>query len=380
MTPSIVRPCDDPVNRRYYNDARMLRVTLLPLLCAALSACAASSAGDRTAPAQPLAEQVVLTPEATGPRYPTRPRKPPEWFQGVILAAEEDLMRGRVREALERVYAAQSQKPDRATRRRLADVVRRCNERVLQLETVRGAFVSEKEAIVFGEPVRLRVRFRNHGLKPVRIPARVEGTTGSVLVIDVVRREYDVRAQVVTTRSRLYRPLREDLELESGGVSEMVLEIGMHGNDRPLEGYRTYTVNGLLRPAVLEVDGLRRWDPVRLRSTTLHSFRARYEHLKDDPLARIRQAIEKNALVHLLTASALVAPAQRRDAVDTLVAALRGGRPVDWAIFAALQGLTEVELGRDPAAWRAWWPRVRETYFDELKPRAATDEPVFAQD
>jgi hypothetical protein len=65
--------------------------------------------------------------------------------------------------------------------------------------------------------------------------------------------------------------------------------------------------------------------------------------------------------------------------VDILVAALRGGGAMDWALFSALQHLTGAELGRDPALWRAWWPRVRETYFAEPPPAPAGGAPAFSR-
>jgi hypothetical protein len=47
------------------------------------------------------------------------------------------------------------------------------------------------------------------------------------------------------------------------------------------------------------------------------------------------------------------------------VSKLRGDRTIDWAIFAALEYLTRIELGRDANAWKAWWPRVRDRYFQQ---------------
>jgi len=239
------------------------------------------------------------------------------------------------------------------------------------LDTVQGRMEPGpgKGVLVFGEPVRVKVRLHNPTSRPVHIPARRNRTSGSVWIIDIVRAEYDIHARIVTTRRRVHRPVDHDIDLEPGETAERVLDLGLLGNDRPLEGFRNYTVGGLLRPVVLELGGLRRWDPIRLASTELRSFRPNYEHLASDPVARIGQAIEKRAPVHLLTAAALVPPDLRQAAVDFLVKALRRDRPIDGAIFAALRYLTGVELGHDVAAWRAWWPRVRATFF----PAAASD-------
>ena len=95
-------------------------------------------------------------------------------------------------------------------------------------------------------------------------------------------------------------------------------------------------------------------------------------------MKRIGQAIGKNAPVHLLTAAALVPPDQRTRAVDVLVDRLQGGRRIDFAILASLIHICEVEFGRDPSAWKAWWPRVRDTYFAKRPPEKRSDDPVFA--
>ena len=46
-------------------------------------------------------------------------------------------------------------------------------------------------------------------------------------------------------------------------------------------------------------------------------------------------------------------------------------------MFAALQYLTELDLGRDGDAWRAWWRRARDTWFAPEPERAKPDQPTF---
>jgi hypothetical protein len=94
-----------------------------------------------------------------------------------------------------------------------------------------------------------------------------------------------------------------------------------------------------------------------MRLGTLRSFQPNYEHLAD-PVQRVRQALERNAL-HLLTAVALVPP-QGEGRPDALVESLRGGRPMDLYAFACLDYLTNVDLSRD-ATRGAWWSRCAST-------------------
>lgn len=345
------------------------------LLCLllALAACRAS----KPEVDAPAGERVVV--HRLRERDASRPPdQPPEWFAEEIAKAEEDEREGRYAAALETAYAARNENPDAYTDYRLRELIHRLNEKVLEVDTLSASVLAEEDPIVFGEPVRVRVRLFNRTDQDIHIPARQRDSSGSLFVFDVARKEVDVRSHVVTTTRRVLRTLEAPLDIPVGGSTELLIDLGPAGNDRPLDGFRVFTVSGVLRPVVQEVGGLRRWDPVRLAPGALRAFRPNYEHLKEDPVARIGEAVEKNAPVHLLTAAALVPPERRQGAVDALVERLRGDRGVDWAIFAALEHLTGVGLGRDADAWKAWWPRVRETFFQQPGAPTDTDTPVFA--
>ena len=248
---------------------------------------------------------------------------------------------------------------------------------MLDLKTLDAWIVMERDPMVFGDAVRIRIHFRNNTQRRVYIPARKEGTTGSLFVLVVSQRDYDIRAQAKTDQRRVFKQLEQDLDIAPGATTEVVLHIPEFNNAAPLEGFRAFYVAGMLRPAVIEVGGLRRGEAIPIRGGRGTSFRANWEHLADDPVRRVKQAIEKQAAVHLLTAAALVPYDDRRAAVDAMVEQLRGDRLIDWAMFAALQHLTQVELGRDAAAWQAWWPRVREDYFQSLPHTIPTAVPSF---
>lgn len=333
-------------------------------------------------------ERVVIEP-----RKPKGdPRQAPEWFDREIEAAAEDLRTGRLEEGLARVYRAQAEDPAGEDALDLDDLLRRLNQAVLDLPTLDATVEAEREPIVFGDPVRIVVRLSNPGPRTVRIPVRPKNpsspsamgpraapeTSAALFVLDVVRTEYDVNARVVTSRKQVHRPLRRDLELPPRATTEIVFTIEGAGNDRPLEGFRTYAVGGQLRAAVVELGGLRRYEALRIRAGTLRSFRPNYEHLADDPVRRVGQAIERQAPTHLLTAAALVPRARRGEAVEALVGSLRGGGPMDFAACAALSYLTNAGLGNDADAWRAWWPRVREHYFDVPEGEGRGEGPRFS--
>lgn len=344
----------------------MRRLLLFPVLLVA----ACGTSGPKVSH-----EQVVIgTAKPKG-----KPKKPPEWFDEEITAATEDLRAGRLEEGLARVVRARAQDPDGEDLLDLDDLLRRFNQAVLDLPLLVVTVEPERDPIVFDEPVRVRIRFSNPGPRTVRVRAKPAKGSGSLFVFDVVRTEYDVRAQVIRSVRQVHYPLRKDLALPPRATTEILLTVGGAGNDRPLEGFRTFTVGGQLRAGAIELDGLRRYDAIPMRPGTVRSFRPNYEHLAEDPLGRVRQAVERNAPVHLLTAVALVAPGQRKEAVDALVGALQGGGPMDLSVFACLEYLTNVGLGRDSDAWRAWWPRVRDDFFPPPDGEGRGEGPRFAR-
>jgi hypothetical protein len=321
------------------------------------------------------------------------PKQPPEWFDREIAAAMEELRTGRLEEGLLRVYRAREEDPAGEDAADLDDLLRRFNQAVLDLPTLDASIGAEREPIVLGDPVRISVRLSNRGTRTVRIPVRAKRppptlsamgprpapeTSRALFVLDVVRTEYDVNARVVTSRKQVHHPLRRDLDLPPGAVTEIIFTLEGAGNERPLEGFRTYAVGGQLRAAVIEVGGLRRYEALEIRTGTVRSFRPNYEHLADDPVRRVAQAIERQAPTHLLTAAALVPRARRGEAVEALVGSLKGGGPMDFAAYAALAYLTNAGLGNDADAWRAWWPRVREHYFDVPDGEGPGEGPRFS--
>lgn len=346
------------MNRVLYTGRRMRRPVFVLLL-------AALAAGCKSAPAEsgPTRQKVVLENKAPEPRG--KPKKPDEWFEKEIDLAIGERDQGRISDALKRVNHAKQQNPPNPYFAELNTLKHRLLEDVLELQTITATVEFDREPVSFGDALRVRVHLRNGSKRPVRIPATAEGASNSMFMLQVERRSYDIRANITLHKLMVMRPLSDDVALEPGAETERVLIVKPEriGNDLPLDGFRTFTVGGHLRPTVLELGGLRRWEAIKLRAAVARSFRPNYEHLADDPVQRIGQAIEKNAPIHLITAAALVPRHQRRAAVDKLVDGLQGGRLLDWTMFASLQYLTGEKLGRDASAWRAWWPRVRETFF-----------------
>lgn len=341
------------------------------LLLAALGACRSSREEEGT----PSTGRVVLEPMKADPAYTSD--QPPAWFDEQILAAQLAFEEDRLADALEILYETRAENPAPRHLQAVYALLQAVNRAVLELDTIEIRAEPIHDPRTFGDPVLFLLRFKNVGRYPVRIPAAVEERP-SILVLEIVRFDYDVRAQVVTTRKQVHRPLEQDLEIPVEGEAELAVNLGPLGSGRPLEGFRVYVVSGTLRPVQLDLGRLRRWDAVPIAPAEMRCFRANYEHLADRPLERLDQALEKRAAVHLLTTCGLVPPGERQAAVDRLVAALGEAPGMDYPVYACLQYLTREDLGREAAPWRIWWARVRDTYFE---PRPVRSEgPVFATD
>ncbi len=318
-----------------------------------------------------------LEADHRGDPVAAEPLMPAAWFEGELDAAEREREEGRFRESADRIERALRQRPRPDIAEALRELKSRVLREALEMPTLVGRLEPARDPILFDEPVRLRLVLENRSGHTVRAPADWWMTSGAVVSLVIERRDLDTRAQVTTDRRSVHLRLTKDIDVPAGSVLEQELLLDASFNPATVDGIRSFTIRGMFRPPYLDVGGVRRVDPIRLRAATLRVFRANYEHLADDPVARIAQALEKRASAHLLTASALVPAERRREAVDLLVAALQGDSPFDLTLFGALELLTAVEMGRDAAAWHAWWPRVRETYFDPPPDRPDPAVPVF---
>ncbi|MEE8104025.1 MAG: hypothetical protein V3T86_00665 [Planctomycetota bacterium] len=298
--------------------------------------------------------------------YNWPPKKPPEWFDDKIarvrrLQSEEDL-----KGALDLIDVALAERPAPGHDQTLRSLRGGLLKAILDLLTMQIRVDPVEDPIRFGDAVRVRLEIKNVSGRDLFIPAQAKNLSRSLFRLEIIQQEFTIRADVVLRRRKVHVHLERDIVLEPGGVYEQVLTLEGAGNERPVEGFRTYTVRGTLRPVRYEVGGLPRFEAVRVRGTRMRSFARNFEHLADDPVARIGEAISKQAPQHVLTAAALVRPRDRQAATDSLIEALNGSA-MDSSIVASLQYLTGIqEFGRDAIAWKAWWPRVRgEFYGDE---------------
>ncbi len=345
--------------------------TTLILLAVALLACSSGQKKDE----KPETKSVVIDTRKSRTDRP--PKKPVAWFEEQVREIRAARREGNINSALVMIDHALRQNPQQNYVVLLRELKRDVLHDILEMKTIEGRIDSEKTPVVFGDPIRIRILLKNISGRRVEIPALRKKTSRSLFILDVVRQEFDIEAHVVLTRRIVHVPLERDLGLDAGESMEQIIEISGAGNEQPVRGFRTYTISGQLRPIRLEVDGLPRFEPVPLRSMRLRSFAQDYDKLVGKPLEHVVEALEKRKPVTLLTAAALVGPDEQQEMVDKLVEALGGQGRFDLAIVSALQYVTGVDLGRSRETWRAWWPGVRESFFEKPVERRDPDVPTF---
>lgn len=336
----------------------------------------ASGACRNAKPGAPPADRVVVE---TGARAAPRKgsAKRPAWFAAQLEAAERDEAEGRYRDAVERIDAALREAPDPESEAALRELKGTIHRHVLELPTLEGSIAAAREPIVFGQALPVVVRLENRSGRRVRIPAADKGTSASLLVFEVSRRDYDTQGQMVVTTRRAIRPIEREIDLPPGGVLEQTFLLAAAGNDMPIDGVRILTVSALLRPSHLEVGGVPRWDAIRVRAGRIRAFRANWEQLSGDPAGKLEQAIAKGAASHMLTACALLPWDRREEAMELLLRTLGRNAAFDLSLWNALELLTEAGIGQDSGAWRAWWESVRDGFFRPPADRPPPETPRF---
>lgn len=388
-------------------------VSLAVLPCASCQGDTASKFGFQGDPKESrVSHEPIVIPRPKDARAAVpflRDRRPVDQDDGGWEAklglAQDYAAGGYDKEALAIVMAAQALQPPAGWSARFAAL--EASLRVLRTEEdlLRVEVRPERDYVLFGEPVALRLRVRNVGREVVVLPPPARGARrGDVLSpgavsLDVVRTDRDIyasRMRRTWTQHFLWQAAgSQEVRIAPGATHEIPVQIPAEEVGDPLVGLRVIEVGGTLRPARVQVGGQGRNVRLRVRPGRVVVLPAGYEPLVQDPLASMGKAVDGVAPVHLLLAAEFVARTRGTDAVRILARALaegdpslrraalggleilRGrfeGQPVRplaqplmeaferaparrEAIMEGLAALTDVRLAPDARLWRDWWSR-----------------------
>ncbi len=321
------------------------------VIALSLAGCAAGKEG--------LSEEEILS------QNPVVNRLPGGVEASVMDAADAEAALDRARRALLReeyeqvlsiVRETLAEGPPREIARSLRAIRVEARRGLLGRKVLEARILPERDVCVRGGEIVLELAVRNVSPQAVSVLRRGPGSSVSVFVLDVVRRDFDIYGNVLSFENRVRVPLPEDLRVPVGGRASVTYRMPAgRVEDRHL-GFSEVSFGGVLRPAVILCGDERYYSAVKLREAAVRVFPPGYEPIAKDPLGTLATAYRLGAREHLLIAAELAGTFSRPQAVARLVSFLRGPETASWVtVMAALRRLTGRSFGNRAQAWTAWW-------------------------
>jgi len=217
---------------------------------------------------------------------------------------------------------------------------------VVATKVCRVRVVAEKDAVADGDAIRVKLEFANVAGTTLRVPRSREGTSDALVVLKLVREDYDVFGNVRSSDFTLPVPVAEDLVLEPGATRETPFTIPPEMAKLTHEGFSVVELSGKFRPVSIRVGDTELYDAIPIEPARVRVFMKGYEPLAADPLASLKKSVEKRSPPHLLTCAELLAPADRAEAKTFLAAAKSKDEDLAPSIDAALARLAALDAGR----------------------------------
>jgi hypothetical protein len=244
-------------------------------------------------------------------------------------------------------------------RSRVSALRTEARRKLLQTLYVDAIVRLDREDVPLGDPITGEVLLVNLSGKPVVLRDVARGAGGrSTLRVDVGYTEDWADGTFVRDRIVWAVAIGRDLTLPPGGREALPLDLDtLARRDGPGHPVRTYDVSATLFPAELLVDGEPVPGSLSFAQKRVRVFPRNYEHLKNDPLGRLKEAIDKRSPTHVVLAAALIAPKDREAGKERLLATLEGrdGAAPDAAVrascCAAARVLTDGEPSLDAETW-----------------------------
>jgi hypothetical protein len=201
---------------------------------------------------------------------------------------------------------------------RLRELRARARGAVLASRVVQVRVVPLVDVVASGEPVPVRILFRNLTAARLSAPRTAAGSSDALLVLEVRREDLDVFGNRRTSEFTVRAPLPEDLVVPPGGEREVQVSIAAELVQLEHEGVTIVHVGGSFRPVVIRVGETEIFDAVPVTPAPVRVLARGYEPLAEDPLGSLRKAIAKRSPAHVMTCAELVAPADREAAREAL--------------------------------------------------------------
>lgn len=215
-------------------------------------------------------------------------------------------------------------------------------EALLQDRVLRLQVLPDRDAVADGGDIGVTVRLRNLSAAPLRVPVTAEGSSNSVVVLEVLRSDYDVYGNVREAQFTVRVQLEEDIELTPGGEATLRAEISGERARLGHMGFSVLRIGGHLRPVGVQIGATEFFDALPLEPALVRVFMQGYEPLAADPLTSLRRSVQKRSPPHVLTAAELLAPDERAEGIRFLEGAAEDDAPMATVLEAAANRLRQL--------------------------------------
>jgi len=333
----------------------LARTSALSLLLLVFAACVAVPGGEADPGAgAPDATAALEGDVASGPPGGATPE-----FDDQLKAIREFIDAHDYGRALAAIDEALSLGPSRQLQGYLAGLRAGLKREILQSLYVDALIILDDERVALGVPITGQILVVNLSGERLVIPARAGGNQ-TTIQLDLRYTEFDKGGTVVKERRQHPVLVGRDIELGPGErhSEPIVLDSLEYGPRRT--NYRTYELGALMYPSEIRIGGEMWPGNLTFKPAMCQVFPRNYEHLAAKPLDRIDQAVAKNSPAHVPLAAALVAEADRNQAIAKLIACLGrdSGEDPDSSTRVAccvgLRILTGEDIAAHPDRWLEW--------------------------
>jgi hypothetical protein len=250
--------------------------------------------------------------------------------------------------------------PNEEARQQIDRLRKAARQHLLQSFYVDAVVRSEKDQVVIGDAIVGEVMLINVGTEPVVIEDERKGAGASsrtLLHLEVAYREFVPDGTLVRDMLTSNVVIGKRITIAPGQRYSIPVRLDTLEQNPAGTMLRHYDIGGSVFLAELRAGKETIYGQLQIKPRRVRVFPRNYEHLLNQPLVRLQDAIRRRSPDHIPLAAALVPEEQRREALTVLRDALRqpttSGADVAMqrACCVALSVLTDEDRKPDPQEW-----------------------------
>jgi hypothetical protein len=305
--------------------------------------------------------RAVSVPRQPRPSEATEAGAPREELDAILGEMSAAIQRGDCERALALGDQLMARKPPEDVRAQAERLRKVAKQQLLQSLYVDAVVRTEKDRVTIGERIKGDVTLINVGTEKIVIedeaPGAPAGSSRTLLHLEVRYREFSPDGTVVAETLTSNVVVGRRITLAAGGRHSIPLELDTLGQNPSGTMLRHYDVGGSVFLAELRAGDETIYGQIQLKPRRVQVFPRNWEHLMNDPVGKLAEAIRRRSPTHVPLAAALVPQDARPQALAVLRDALRDGTAdgpgpaTQRACCVALSVLTGEDRKPDPEVW-----------------------------